>query len=133
LGNFSTHGLYIEKYIYRLVDSEFAFFYLITKFSNLFCYIASEKTEALPDDGTRLTMMQLAAQVFVFFIAGFETSSTTASFALYELALNPDIQKTLTDEVDDVLAKHDGKITYDSLTEMTYLTKVIEGIPFCIT
>ncbi|XP_077285884.1 putative cytochrome P450 6a14 isoform X4 [Arctopsyche grandis] len=85
-----------------------------------------DKSEAPPDDGTRLTMMQLAAQVFVFFIAGFETSSTTASFALYELALNPDVQKTLTDEIDDILAKHDGKITYDSLGEMTYLTKVIE-------
>lgn len=88
----------------------------------------TEKSETPLDDGTRLTMMQLAAQVFVFFIAGFETSSTTASFALYELALNPDIQTTLAEEIDKVLAEHDGKVTYDSLSDMTYLTKVIEGI-----
>lgn len=71
--------------------------------------------------------MQIAAQVFVFFIAGFETSSTTASFALYELALNPDIQDTLRQDIDEVLEKHDGKVTYEALGEMTYLTQCIEG------
>lgn len=73
-------------------------------------------------------MKQLAAQVFVFFIAGFETSSTTASFALYELAMNPDVQSILAKEIDEVTAKHDGKITYNSLLEMNYLTQVIEGM-----
>ena len=73
-------------------------------------------------------MMQLAAQVFVFFVAGFETSSSTASFALYELAQNPDVQEELVKEIDKTFVKHNGKLTYDSLTEMTYLTKVIEGM-----
>lgn len=79
------------------------------------------------DDGTRLTTMQLAAQVFVFFIAGFETSSTTASFALYEMAMNPDIQDSVREDINKVLEQNNGNITYESLLQMTLLTKVIEG------
>jgi hydrogenase maturation factor len=46
-----------------------------------------------------LTMNELAAQCFVFFLSGFETSSTTVNFALYELATNSDIQVNLKQEV----------------------------------
>lgn len=72
-------------------------------------------------------MEQAAAQAFVFFLGGFETSSTTMQFTLYELALNPDIQNKTREEIARVLAKHDGKMTYDGLMEMTYLDRVISG------
>ena len=60
---------------------------------------------------TGLSMNSLAAQVFVFFVAGFETSSTTMMFCLYELSLHQDIQDRLREEIDVVLQKHDGKLT----------------------
>jgi len=69
----------------------------------------------------------IAAQAFVFFLAGFETSSTTMMFCLYELALNPDIQERLRNEIDTVLDRHDGNITYESIVEMEYLDKVVNG------
>ena len=72
-------------------------------------------------------MDEMTAQVFVFFIAGFETSSTTMSFCLYELALNPDVQQRLRKEMDDVLEQHDGQITYEAIQEMEYLDRVISG------
>ncbi|RZC37404.1 p450 domain containing protein, partial [Asbolus verrucosus] len=77
-------------------------------------------------EDTVLTMNEVAAQSFVFFLAGFETSSTLMTFALYELARNQDIQQKLRDEIKTVLAKHDGKITYDAIQEMKYMNQVID-------
>ncbi|KAH8402289.1 hypothetical protein KR009_010989 [Drosophila setifemur] len=73
-----------------------------------------------------LTLEQMAAQAFVFFIAGFETSSSTMSFCLYELALQPDIQQRVREEIDRVLSEEEGgELTYDALSKMTYLEQVI--------
>ena len=81
--------------------------------------------EGVKQDGTTLTMRELAAQSFVFFVAGFETSSTTMTFAMYELARQPEIQERLREEINIVLAKHGGKVTYDAIQEMKYMDTVI--------
>ena len=73
------------------------------------------------------SMDSLAAQAFVFFLGGFETSSTTMTFCLYELSLHQDIQDRLRQEIDIVLQKHDGKLTYYGVQEMEYLDKVVSG------
>ncbi|XP_023714370.2 cytochrome P450 6a2 [Cryptotermes secundus] len=77
------------------------------------------------EDG--LSIDSLAAQAFVFFLAGFETSSTTTTFCMYELSLHQDIQERLREEIDVVLKKHEGKITYEAIQEMEYLDKVVSG------
>jgi len=79
------------------------------------------------DKQNGLTFNEVAAQAFIFFLAGFETSSTTMGFALYELACNQHIQDKLRTEVDSVLKKHNRKLDYDSMREMTYLEKIIDG------
>ncbi|EDW74198.1 uncharacterized protein Dwil_GK21516 [Drosophila willistoni] len=81
------------------------------------------------DEGNKeegLSFNELAAQAFVFFLAGYETSSTTMGFALHELALNQDIQNRLRNEIDEVLAKNNGEFSYDSMREMKYLEKIID-------
>ncbi|XP_016957028.1 probable cytochrome P450 6a14 [Drosophila biarmipes] len=73
-----------------------------------------------------LTLEQMAAQAFVFFVAGFETSSSTMSFCLYELALQPEIQQRVRDEIESVLVNVEGeKLTYDALAQMSYLDQVV--------
>ncbi|XP_044260280.1 cytochrome P450 6A1-like [Tribolium madens] len=68
----------------------------------------------------QLTVEEIAANCLAFFIAGFETSSATLTFALYELAKNPNIQKKARDEI-----LTNCQITYDSLAEIKYLDQVI--------
>ena len=79
-------------------------------------FLFSEVTDAL-----------LTAQAFIFFAAGFETSSSTMSNALYELALNPEIQNKLREEIKDELANNDEKLKYESIKNMQYLHKVFCG------
>ncbi|XP_075219352.1 putative cytochrome P450 6a14 [Lycorma delicatula] len=67
----------------------------------------------------------IAAQAFVFFLAGFETSSTTLSFCLHELAVNPEVQSRALNEINEVKAKHGGSITHDAILDMEYIDWVL--------
>nr|ALX81394.1 cytochrome P450 [Liposcelis entomophila] len=71
------------------------------------------------------TMEQAAAQAFVFLVAGFETSSSTMQFALYEVALKPELQAKLQKEVDAVVKKYNGQLTYEGIQEMTLLDQTV--------
>ncbi|XP_031629073.1 probable cytochrome P450 6d5 [Contarinia nasturtii] len=73
-----------------------------------------------------LTLNEICAQALIFYVAGFETSSTTLSYCLYELAKHPDIQDRVHKEIDTVLNKHNGQLTYETVLDMIYLEKCIE-------
>ncbi|KAH0821408.1 hypothetical protein GEV33_001383 [Tenebrio molitor] len=47
------------------------------------------------------------------------------TFALYEIATNPDLQEKLRNEINSVLANHDGKLTYAAMMEMSYMENVL--------
>ncbi|XP_046745047.1 probable cytochrome P450 6a13 [Diprion similis] len=68
----------------------------------------------------------LAAQAFVFFGAGFETSSTTIGYALHELAVHQDIQDRLRGELREMKVANNGEITWDGLHHMKYLDMVFQ-------
>ncbi|KAG8176915.1 hypothetical protein JTE90_018698 [Oedothorax gibbosus] len=72
-----------------------------------------------------LSMDELLAQCVIFFIAGYDTTASTLSFASYLLALNPEKQDLLREEVDRVIKEHKGHITYEALQDMKYLDNVI--------
>ncbi|XP_076635164.1 cytochrome P450 6A1-like [Colletes latitarsis] len=71
-----------------------------------------------------LTDIRLAAQAFIFFAAGFETSSTTISHTLYELAQNHEIQDKLRKEINEHYVKNNGDWKYENIKYMEYLDKV---------
>lgn len=83
--------------------------------------------EMRKEDREGLTVNEIAAQSFLFFAAGFETSSITMTFCIYELAQNTRIQEKMRAEIEEIIAKYDGKLTYDAVLEMKYLNQVVEG------
>lgn len=76
---------------------------------------------------SELTDSVIASQAFVFFLAGFETSSTTMSHALYELAQNHKVQDRLREEIEQEYGRNGGTFTYDNVKQMDYLDKVFKG------
>uniref|UniRef100_A0A182W200 Cytochrome P450 n=1 Tax=Anopheles minimus TaxID=112268 RepID=A0A182W200_9DIPT len=75
-------------------------------------------------NGTALTMNELMAQAFGFFLAGYETSSSNVTLCLYEMALNEACQERARACVEQAMQKHGG-ITYEALTDMEYLDRCI--------
>lgn len=83
--------------------------------------IRNDKPKFLTDD-------EITAQAFVFFVGGFETTSSTLTFCLFEIVKNPAIQQRVHDEIDQVMKKYDGNVSYESISEMKYLSACLEGL-----
>ncbi|XP_026752919.2 cytochrome P450 9e2 isoform X2 [Galleria mellonella] len=70
----------------------------------------------------------LVAQAVLFLIAGFETVSSAMTFALHELALNPEVQEKLVQEIKENNMKNDGKFDYKSIQNMAYMDMVVSEV-----
>ncbi|XP_050303567.1 probable cytochrome P450 6a23 [Anthonomus grandis grandis] len=101
------------------------FMHLLLQLKNL-GKVTDEKTILASNESQHkplLTLNELAAQCFIFFFAGFETSATTITFALFELARNQGIQEKLRTEIHTIWETYGN--SYETLMKMTYLEKVI--------
>ena len=72
-----------------------------------------------------LTPSSLLAQSVAFFVVGYDTTATLLMFAAYCLATNPDVQEAVHAEIDEVLERHGGQLTYEAISEMLLLDRVI--------
>uniref|UniRef100_A0A914WYQ7 Uncharacterized protein n=1 Tax=Plectus sambesii TaxID=2011161 RepID=A0A914WYQ7_9BILA len=72
----------------------------------------------------KLTELEMMSQSFLFLIAGYETTATTLHFALYLLALHPEIQDRVVDEINTVVGEA-NEMSYDHIGKLTYLEQVI--------
>ncbi len=75
-----------------------------------------------------LTMEEMQAQIYVFLVAGYETTSTTLAFVAYYLALYPEIQSKLQQEVDEHFPVKGQNINYDTVQKLPYLDMVFHEV-----
>ena len=107
-------------------------------FMNLLMQIKNTgKLEGSDENVGSLSFNEIAAQAFVFFLAGFETSSTTMTFCLHELSLNEEIQEKARKCAIESIEKHGG-LTYEAVMDMHYIEQCINGkieysyLEFCL-
>ncbi|XP_060116486.1 cytochrome P450 3A21-like [Heteronotia binoei] len=67
-----------------------------------------------------LTDSEILAQAITLIVAGYEDTSNNLSYTAYELALHPDVQQKLQEEIDLVLPNK-APLTYESIMQMEYL------------
>ncbi|KAM3624158.1 uncharacterized protein V6R79_019912 [Siganus canaliculatus] len=76
------------------------------------------------DQDKGLSDHEILSQSMIFLFAGYETTSSSLSFAAYNLALNPHVMKRLQDEIDATFPKQ-APVEYQALMQMEYLDAVI--------
>ncbi|EIW62974.1 PAH-inducible cytochrome P450 monooxygenase PC-PAH 4 [Trametes versicolor FP-101664 SS1] len=88
------------------------------------------KANASSDAKTRLDDDELMAEMFTLTLAGHETTATTLTFLLYELARNPEYQNRMREEVQQtrarVIARGDTNFTMEDLDSMTLCMNAIK-------
>ena len=73
-----------------------------------------------------LDEITLIATPLVMLVAGYDTTAQTLSYCGYELVKNPDIQRRLQDEIDDVMEQNGGELPdYNQTQSMEYLDMVV--------
>ena len=113
---------YFRKVFWDSVDSREA---MKAKRGDLLDSLIELKNEK-QDDNFKLEGDVLVAQSGIFFVAGRESSVTTITFTLSELAKQPDIQKRVRNEIIETL-KTQG-MTYEAVHSMKYLNQVISEV-----
>ena len=65
----------------------------------------------------------MVSNVFVLFLGGFDTSSTSASATAWFLANNPDVQEAAYQEIKDAIDANEGSqhLEYETLNSLPYL------------
>lgn len=75
-------------------------------------------------DKETLSKMEIIAQLFIFLIAGYETTAMTLHFIFYILSQRPEIQDRLRQEVRDVV-QDKPELEYEDMPKLKYMNQVI--------
>ena len=83
--------------------------------------------EARSENGkVEITDDIIIAQALLFILGGFDTVEILLSCALYELALNPEVQAKLYREIKEASLK-EGGLNYENINSCEYLNMVVSG------
>uniref|UniRef100_A0A1I7ZCB1 Cytochrome P450 n=1 Tax=Steinernema glaseri TaxID=37863 RepID=A0A1I7ZCB1_9BILA len=72
----------------------------------------------------KLTTPEIVAQCLIFLLAGFDTTANSLAYASFCLATNPEVQRRLQEEIDEVCV--DSEVTYEQLQKLTFMDKVVK-------
>ncbi|MEV0321802.1 cytochrome P450 [Streptomyces sp. NPDC050658] len=75
------------------------------------------------ETGQPMTGHQICSEVLTLAVAGTETTASVLSWILYELARNPEVERRLQAELDEVLGGR--PVTFDDIPKLRYLRNVI--------
>ncbi|KZC05575.1 Cytochrome P450 9e2 [Dufourea novaeangliae] len=81
--------------------------------------------QSLMETKKKNTTIDVPCHAFSFFFGGYDTVSSQACLTIYDLATNPEIQERLQQEIDQVLEKTQGEMSYDTIVGMEYLDAVL--------
>ncbi|XP_039953685.1 probable cytochrome P450 6u1 [Bactrocera neohumeralis] len=77
------------------------------------------------DPKRRLSDEEIAAQAFSFILMGLETCNSAMTFCLYELALQPDLQRRVQEEICNVLKRNENGMDSKNLNDMNLLRQCL--------
>jgi retinoid hydroxylase len=87
--------------------------------------VMSMLLEARDENGDGFTALELRDQLMHLLFGGHDTTSSTTSFLLFELARNPDVLAGVVAELDDVLGERAPSVE-DLLEGLPYLSAVMD-------
>ncbi|XP_042684165.1 cytochrome P450 3A9-like [Centrocercus urophasianus] len=71
-----------------------------------------------------LSDVEVLSQAFIFIFAGYEPTSNTLCYLAYLLALHPDVQQKVVNEIDTVLPNK-APLTYEAIMQLDYLDMAV--------
>ncbi|XP_014775105.1 cytochrome P450 3A30 isoform X1 [Octopus bimaculoides] len=78
----------------------------------------TENQDGSVTDQYDLSDKQIIAQATMFLLAAYENTANTIAFLAYQLALNPDIQNRIYEEITETV---EGDVTFENLQQLKYL------------
>ncbi|CAF1574517.1 unnamed protein product [Didymodactylos carnosus] len=78
----------------------------------------------------KLTYDEVVANVFLFMVAGYETTSTALAYCTYVLANYPEEQHKLQEEIDEYFSQNENETDpdYDVVNRMPYMDMAIKEV-----
>lgn len=90
------------------------------------------KANASSDAKIRLNDDELMAEMFTLTLAGHETTATTLTFLLYELARNPEYQNRMREEIQQARARVSARGGTDfTMEDLDGMTLCMNAIKVC--
>ncbi|CRL06511.1 CLUMA_CG019525, isoform A [Clunio marinus] len=92
----------------------------------------SEKPQILIDqlfkNRNEFSRQEIEDEIFSFIGAGLETSEYSLSKAILLIAMHPEVQEKIVDELKYVFESEDEEVTEDNLSQLTYLDLVMKEV-----